>query len=124
MKDLIIRLASMKLAEMKFDVEVGVQIGETRAPNNIPSMSLKEIKRYLSNRWGVSKDSFESFKIRKGYTLMSFFYIIVELKREHKEKILLSLYIKQPKNMDDRVFESIMKASFPSTNHIEKIMDI
>tara|TARA_B100000674_G_C37464046_1_gene743952 strand:+ start:38 stop:424 length:387 start_codon:yes stop_codon:yes gene_type:complete len=127
MKDFVIRLASMKLAELKFDVQVGVKIGNhPTAPIDIPSLSLKEIKKYLSNTWGVSKDSFDNFKIRKGYSQLSFFYIIVELKQvgDNKVDLFLSLYVNRPENMEDRVFESIMNASFPTTARIEKIMGI
>ena len=48
MRDFIVRLASMKLAEMKFDVEViKIDSGEKRTNDSYPGSSLKKIKELI-----------------------------------------------------------------------------
>ena len=132
MKDIIVRLASMKLAELKFDVETIVHSHSVITKKKtfvdpLGNKNIREIKEYLSKRWGLSKDAFkasDSYMLSEGYNDKEGFYRISVFFSELNalKDIRFELRIQKPDSINEKTFKSIMSATFRSIKDIEKII--
>ena len=107
MKDLVLRLASMKLAEMKFDVEViKIDSFEKRTKDSYPGSSLKKIKELI--KINFMKEDLHDFN-RDLHISQDSAHHVISQDNWYDEEV--EIVIDKPKSMSLALFRKIMRSA-------------
>ena len=108
MRDFVIRLASMKLAELKFDVEITTHYPHKPKSFSMKEMTLREIKSMLKNHVkspGVFKSAIMSILNNEFYFHFEAYPMDTNIKIDYME-----IDINCPEGMGEETFKQIIKS--------------